>query len=158
VLDTLQWIAHETPVWLEVTTLLIPGRNDSEDEVARLCGWFVENLGPEVPLHFTAFHPDFRLQDVPATPLATLRRARAQAKSAGLKHVYTGNVVDVEGQSTYCAQCGREVIGRDGYTITAWRLDAAGRCRACGNALAGRFGPKPGRWGARRRPISLARD
>jgi pyruvate formate lyase activating enzyme len=156
VLETLRWLAHETAVWLEVTTLLIPGQNDSEDEVARLCGWFVQNLGPEVPLHFSAFHPDFRMVDTPPTPPATLRRAREQAQAAGLKHVYTGNIQDVEGQSTYCTNCGQPVIGRDGYDIIAWRLDAEGRCVGCGQALAGRFAPAPGHWGARRRPVFLS--
>ena len=155
VLETLTWIKRETNVWLEVTTLLIPGYNDSEDEVAKLCAWFVENLGPEVPLHFTAFHPDFKMLDVPRTPPATLRRAREQGRSAGLKHVYTGNVRDVEGQTTYCAGCGRVVIGRDGYEITDWNLDAEGRCTACQRRLAGRFADAPGHWGWERRPVFL---
>ncbi len=153
VLDTLTWLAQETDVWLEVTTLLIPGHNDSEDEVQRLCDWFVESLGPDVPLHFTAFHPDFKMMDAPPTPPATLRRAREQGKRAGLRHVYTGNVRDVEGESTYCARCTQRVIGRDGYEITAWTLDAAGRCGGCGWALAGRFAPAPGRWGMKRQPV-----
>ena len=155
VLDTLEWLARETRVWLEVTTLIIPGQNDSEDEIARLCGWVAEHLGPEVPLHFTAFHPDFRMTDLPPTPLATLRRAREQAKAAGLRHVYTGNVPDEEGQSTYCGGCGAMVIGRDGYEITAWHLDEEGRCRACGHRLAGRFAEAPGRWGAKRRVLRM---
>jgi pyruvate formate lyase activating enzyme len=155
VLDTLEWITRETRVWLEVTTLLIPGQNDSEDEIERLCGWVAEHLGPEVPLHFTAFHPDFKMTDLPPTPVATLRRAREQGRAAGLKHVYTGNIPDAEGQSTYCARCGTMVIGRDGYEITAWRLGDDGRCRACNHPLAGRFAPAPGRWGAKRRSVSL---
>ena len=156
VLDTLKWLRRETSVWLEVTTLLIPGLNDSEDEIEKLCAWFVENLGPEVPLHFTAFHPDFKMMDIPPTPAATLRRAREQGKTAGLKHVYTGNIRDAEGQSTYCMGCGQELIGRDGYEITAWRLDAQGRCSACGLRLAGHFAPKPGHWGTKRRPVFLS--
>ena len=155
VLDTLIWLKHETDVWLEVTTLLIPGQNDSEDEIDRLCEWFVEHLGPEVPLHFTAFHPDFRMMDVPSTPAGTLFGAREQAKAAGLKHVYTGNVRDTNGQSSYCARCGQRVIGRDGYLITSWHLDVKGRCRGCKEPLAGRFGPVHGRWGERRVPIVL---
>ncbi|MDP6581462.1 MAG: AmmeMemoRadiSam system radical SAM enzyme [Vicinamibacterales bacterium] len=153
VLDTLSWLRQETDVWLEVTTLLIPGRNDSEDEVERLCAWLVENLGPEVPLHFSAFHPDFKMMNVTPTPAATLRRAREQGSRAGLKHVYTGNIRDVEGQSTYCPGCGQLVIGRDGYEITAWSLDEASRCSGCRLALAGRFASKPGHWGMRRQPV-----
>ncbi len=155
VLDTLRWLKHETEVWLEVTTLLIPGRNDSEEEVEKLCTWFARELGPEVPLHFTAFHPDFMMMDVPPTPAATLTRAREQGKAAGLKHVYTGNVRDLRGQSTSCPRCWRQVIGRDGYEITDWQLDGQGRCKACKERLAGHFDPEPGRWGARRRPLDL---
>ena len=155
VLDTLEWIRHETGVWLEVTTLLIPGQNDSEHEVAALCEWVAGHLGSEVPLHFTAFHPDFRMLDVPPTPAATLRRARAQAKAEGIAHAYTGNIRDEEGQSTYCTACGRLLIGRDGYTITAWALDAEGRC-VCGQRLAGRYAPDPGRWGSYRLPLSVS--
>jgi pyruvate formate lyase activating enzyme len=156
VLDTLRWLRHHTSVWLEVTTLLIPGRNDSEEEVEKLCRWFVKELGPEVPLHFTAFHPDFMLMDVPPTPPATLSRAREQARAAGLAHVYTGNVRDPRGQSTFCAGCGQVLIGRDGYEITGWRLDAEGRCSGCQARLAGHFDPAPGSWGSRRRPVVLA--
>ncbi|HRI08291.1 MAG TPA: AmmeMemoRadiSam system radical SAM enzyme [Nannocystaceae bacterium] len=155
ILDTLKYIVHETSCWLEVTTLLIPGHNDSEAEVDRLCGWFVENLGPEVPLHFTAFHPDFKMVDVPATPPETLTRARAQARRHGLRHVYTGNVHDAAGQSTYCAGCGAEVIERDWYRLGRWHLDAKGCCTACGRRLAGHFDAQPGSWGARRLPIHI---
>jgi pyruvate formate lyase activating enzyme len=155
VLETLRWLKHETHVWLEVTTLLIPGQNDSVDEVEQLCEWFAENLGVDVPLHFSAFHPDFKMTTVPSTPAATLRRAREQARRVGLRHVYTGNVRDVDGQSSYCGDCEQRVIGRDGYEIIAWQLDAAGHCRACGSALAGRFAAKPGRWGMRRQPVFL---
>jgi len=156
VLDTLRWLRHETGIWLEVTTLLIPGHNDSADEVARLCEWFVENLGPDVPLHFTAFHPDFKMIDVPPTPPATLTRARTQARAAGLRYVYTGNVDEVAGQSTYCTTCGKLLIARDWYELGAWNLDARGYCRFCGARLAGQFDPQPGRWGARRQPLSLS--
>jgi pyruvate formate lyase activating enzyme len=155
VLDTLEWLRRETKVWLEVTTLLIPGHNDSEGEVEKLCAWIVEHLGPDVPLHFTAFHPAFKMLDVPRTPAATLRRARKQGKAAGLHHVYTGNVRDPEGQSTYCAACGQRVIGRDGYEITSYGLDAEGRCAACGARLAGHFAAEAGHWGARRVPVWL---
>ncbi len=153
VLDTLRWLCRETRVWVEVTTLLIPGQNDSEPEIDRLCGWYLENLGAEVPLHFTAFHPDFKILDLPATPAATLRRARQQALRAGLKHVYTGNVSDVRGQSTYCASCGKLLIERDGYALGQWRLDTRGRCQYCGTALAGHFDAQPGDWGPRRQRV-----
>lgn len=156
VLETLTWLKRETSVWLEVTTLLIPGYNDSEAEIARLCEWFVAHLGPEVPLHFTAFHPDFKLRDVPPTPAATLRRARRQAQAAGLRHVYTGNVHDPEGQSTYCAGCGRRLIEREWYSLGEWNLDGRGCCRFCGTRLAGHFDAQAGRWGGRRQPIIIA--
>ncbi len=154
VLDTLVYLRRETTVWLELTTLLIPGANDSADELARLCDWVVENLGPDVPLHFTAFHPDYRELDRPGTPVETLRRARSQARAAGLLHVYTGNVADPEGQSTYCPGCGALVIERSGYTLGAWRL-RGGACAACGAPIAGRFDDAPGGWGARRQPVHI---
>lgn len=157
VLETLRWLKHETKVWLEVTTLLIPGHNDSEEEVARLCAWFVRNLGPEVPLHFTAFHPDFKMMDVPPTPPATLSRARRQALKAGLHHVYTGNVSDVKGQSTNCASCGQLLIERNWYHLGRWNLDQNGCCQFCGARLAGHFDPEPGRWGARRQVVHFSR-
>ncbi len=150
VLDTLRWLRHESDVWFEVTTLLIPGHNDSVEEIARECDWLLENLGPEVPIHFTAFHPDFKMMDVPATPAATLVRARRQALAAGLKHVYTGNVHDAANQSTYCAGCGALLIERDWYQLGAWNLQDGG-CGGCGKKLAGRFdGGAPGDWGRRR--------
>ena len=149
VLDTLRWLKDETDVWFEVTTLLIPGQNDSEAEVGQLVEWFAANLGPEVPLHFTAFHPDYKLSDTPETPPSTLIRARRQAQDVGLRHVYTGNVHDVAGQSTYCAACGELLIERDWYSLGAWNL-AGGACRRCGKALAGRFAERPGAWGPRR--------
>jgi len=127
------------------------------EEIDRLCGWYVEHLGAEVPLHFTAFHPDFKLLDVSATSAITLRRAREQALRVGLKHVYTGNVRDVAGQSTYCAGCGARLIGRDGYEVGAWQVDPGGHCVSCGARLAGCFDPQPGTWGARRQRVSVGR-
>jgi pyruvate formate lyase activating enzyme len=156
VLDTLVYLRHETDVWLEVTTLLIPGENDSEAEIDAMCAWAVEHLGPDVPWHFTAFHPDYRLRDRPPTPPATLRRAREIARRHGMRYVYTGNVHDHEGQSTYCAGCGALLIGRDWYELDAWNVDEGGRCLACGTRLPGVFDGPPGEWGARRVPVRLA--
>jgi pyruvate formate lyase activating enzyme len=155
VLDTLKWLREETEVWFEVTTLLIPGLNDSVEEIDRQCDWFARTLGPEVPLHFTAFHPDFKMTDIPPTPPATLRRAREQARAHGLKHVYTGNVHDADGQSTYCAGCGGLLIERDWYKLGTYRI-VNGACPDCGHAVAGRFGARPGTWGPRRLPIAIA--
>jgi pyruvate formate lyase activating enzyme len=154
VLDTLVWLKRETQVWFEVTTLLIPGLNDSEREIGELCAWFGEHLGAEVPLHFTAFHPDYRMPDVPPTPPATLARARRQALAAGLKHVYTGNVHDAAGQSTYCAGCGATLIERDWYKLGAYRIKD-GACPDCARPLAGRFGAAPGTWGPRRLRVTM---
>ncbi len=155
VLDTLLYLHHETPVWLELTTLLIPGENDSAIELEALSRWVAEALGPQVPLHFTAFHPDYKLRDRPATSVATLRLARHIALEQGLKHVYVGNVHDPEGDTTYCASCGERLIGRDWYLLTHWGLDASGACKVCGALCAGHFPPAPGDWGRRRRPIQL---
>jgi pyruvate formate lyase activating enzyme len=155
VLETLIYLKHETDVWLEITTLLIPEENDSDAELSELSAWVVSNLGTEVPLHFTAFHPDFRMRDRPPTPPETLSRARGIAKRHGIHHVYTGNVHDEEGQSTYCHACGERLIGRDWYTITAWNLRDGGDCGSCGAPCAGIFREEPGSWGARRRPVQL---
>jgi len=156
VLETLAYLRHETSVWLEVTTLLIPGENDGDAELHAASAWFRETLGPDVPWHFTAFHPDYRMLDKPRTPAATLVRARAIARSYGLRHVYVGNVRDEDGGSTYCHGCGERVIGRDGYEITRFRLDGTGACLGCGTRCAGVFEAAPGAWGARREPVRLA--
>lgn len=155
VLETLVYLKHETKVWLEVTTLLIPGHNDSEEEIDKLCAWFAENLGVDVPLHFTAFHPDYKMLDVPPTPASTLTRARAQALKAGLHYVYTGNVFDTKGQSTYCPSCGTVVIERDWYSLGQWKLDAGGCCKTCGTQIAGHFDATPGSWGAKRLSVEI---
>jgi pyruvate formate lyase activating enzyme len=156
VLETLEYIHHETDCWLEITTLLIPGHNDSDAEIGRLAEWVLDRLGPDVPLHFTAFHPDWKMLDVPATPPSTLRRARDIARRAGLRYVYVGNVHDEEAESTFCPGCGAKLIGRDWYRLTAWHLDAEGRCRSCGHRLPGVFEPGPGAWGPRRAMVRMA--
>ncbi len=155
VLETLEYLVHETKCWVEVTTLLIPGHNDSEEEVAKLSEWMASKLRPEVPLHFSAFHPDFKMTNVPATPAATLRRARAQALSAGLKHVYVGNVHDVEGDTTGCAGCGEKLIVRDWYELLEYRLTAEGACPKCGATLAGHFDAQPGTFGRQRYRVAI---
>lgn len=155
VLDTLKYIKHETTCWLEITTLLIPGENDSEAELTALSEWVARELGSEVPVHFTAFHPDWKMLDHQPTPPATLNRARNLAMQAGLHYVYTGNVHDEAGGSTYCPACGTKVIGRDWHEITQWNMSAAGACGSCGHAIAGVFEAKPGTWGAQRRPVRL---
>ncbi len=155
VLDTLEYVKKETDVWLEITTLLIPGHNDSDDEIKRMTEWIAETLGPEVPLHFTAFHPDYKMLDVPPTPPATLDRARALARKQGLHYVYTGNVHDREGGSTWCPRCGKLLIERDWYVLGKWGLDEQGCCANCGEKIPGVFEARPGNWGARRLPIAM---
>lgn len=149
VLDTLRFLRHETDVWFEVTTLLIPGLNDSDDELSRQADWMLENLGPEVPLHFSAYHPDYKM-DRPATPPSTLTRARNIARAAGLSFVYTGNVHDAEGDTTFCPSCDAAVIRRDWYEVLEYALDERGACASCGARIAGRFGAEAGTWGRRR--------
>jgi pyruvate formate lyase activating enzyme len=156
VLDTLEYVKHETDTWFELTTLLIPGMNDSDAELDEMTRWVVEHLGPDVPMHFTAFHPDFRMLDTPATPPATLARARRIALDNGVRHAYTGNTHDLDGQSTYCSACGERVIERDWYTISGYRLDESGCCEACGTQLPGRFDGPVGSWGARRIPVRMS--
>jgi pyruvate formate lyase activating enzyme len=152
--DTLRYLKHHTSVWFEITTLLIPGENDSDAEVDELSRWVRDDLGPDVPLHFTAFHPDWRMLDKAPTPPQTLQRARSIAVKNGLRYVYTGNIRDLEGQATYCHGCGAAVIGRDGYDITRWHL-RGGCCKSCGAPCAGVFEDEPGRWGSRRLPVKL---
>jgi pyruvate formate lyase activating enzyme len=154
VLDTLEYLVHETDVWVEITTLLIPGLNDSDQEIDAETRWVAERLGTDVPLHFTAFHPDWKMLDRPHTTPATLSRAREIALANGLRYVYTGNVHDRAGQSTYCHGCGALVIERDWYALGAWNLDA-GRCGTCGERCAGVFEERPGTWGARRLPVVM---
>ena len=156
VLETLVYLVKETEVWTEITTLLIPGKNDSDEELEAESKWIMENLGPEVPLHFTAFHPDWKMTDVEATPAATLTRARAIALRAGLRYVYTGNVHDESGGTTTCPSCGAAAIVRDWYNIKRYQLDERGACQACGAALPGRYQKFAKPFGARRIPVRLA--
>jgi pyruvate formate lyase activating enzyme len=157
VLETLEYLRHETSVWFEITTLLIPGYNDSDAELAQECAWLAERLGPDVPLHFSAFHPDFKMLDVPRTPPQTLSRARRIALDHGLRYVYTGNVHDPEGQSTYCAGCGEAAIVRDWYAMRRYAVTDTGACAGCGTGLPGVFDGPAGTWGSRRLPVSIGR-
>ena len=155
VLDTLVYLKHETDVWFEITTLLIPGENDSAAEIEQECQWVVDHLGVDVPIHFTAFHPDWKMIDKPPTPASTLRRARRIAVEHGIRYAYVGNVHDPDGDSTYCHGCGETLIGRDWYELLSWNLTEDGRCGACGERCAGVFEGPPGDWGAKRQPVSL---
>jgi pyruvate formate lyase activating enzyme len=156
VLDTLRYLARATSVWTEITTLLIPGKNDSDDELDRMTRWVVSELGPDVPLHFTAFHPDYRMLDVPPTPPSTLTRAREIALGNGVRYAYTGNVHDPRGQGTWCHACGTLLVERDWYEIGRYGITPSGTCDSCGVALPGRFGPGPGSWGSKRLPVRIA--
>ncbi len=154
VLDTLLHLRHQTRVWFEVTTLLIPGENDSQSELEAAADWFAANLGPDVPWHFTAFHPDYKMRDKPPTPSATLTRARQIAHAKGIRYVYTGNVRDPEGSCTWCPGCSRRLIERDGYALGEWKL-TGNRCADCGHLIAGHFDARPGTWGNRRQLVHL---
>ncbi|MEI6623915.1 MAG: AmmeMemoRadiSam system radical SAM enzyme [Actinomycetes bacterium] len=155
VLETIEYLVRETPVWVELTTLLIPGMNDSDEELRRMVEWVLERLGPDVPMHFSAFHPDFKMRDRPATPPATLTRARRIAMDAGVRYAYTGNVHDPTGDCTFCPRCGSEAIVRDWYTLLDYQISDDGHCRRCGALIAGVFDGPAGDWGARRLPVRL---
>jgi pyruvate formate lyase activating enzyme len=158
VLDALKYLKNDTNVWFEITNLQIPGENDSEKEIEEMTQWIFEHLGPDVPLHFTAFHPDWKMRDRPPTPVQSLRRSRLIALRNGLHHVYTGNVRDLRGSSTYCHQCGETLIGRDHYTLWSWKLDVQGQqaaCQSCGCPIAGIFEENAGSWGSRFQPIHI---
>ena len=157
VLETLVYLKRETSVWFEITTLLIPGENDSDSELDAMTQWIVGELGPDVPLHFTAFHPDWKMMDRPATPRATLHRARDLALRNGLNYVYTGNIQDNEGGSTWCPRCKALLIERNGYLLGRWGLTTAGECAACGLRVPGVFAAAPGVWGGQRLPVRLHR-
>lgn len=156
VLETLVYVRHETDVWFELTTLLIPGKNDSDAELHQMTQWIVDNLGPDIPHHFTAFHPDWKMRDIASTPPETLTRARKIAMDNGIRHVYTGNVHDSIGGSTYCHKCGELLIERNWYKLGQWSLDGQGCCKSCGQLVAGRFEAEPGTWGAKRQPVRFA--
>ncbi len=153
--DTLRYLRHETSIWFEITNLLIPGLNDSDAELEAMTSWVVDELGPDVPMHFTAFHPDFKLTDRPPTPPATLTRARRIAAANGVRFAYTGNVHDADGSSTYCPRCATRVVERDWYALGAYRLSDVGACTACDHRLAGVFDGPPGDWGRHRMPVRL---
>ena len=156
VLDTLIYLKKETNVWFEITTLLIPGENDSEKEIEEQTQWIIENLGTNVPLHFTAFHPDFKMRDIERTPFHTLNRAREIAIKNGINFVYTGNVHDERGSSTYCPSCKKKLIGRDWYVLSDWEISKEGKCNFCNCKIDGLFEEKPGDWGANRLPIRIS--
>jgi pyruvate formate lyase activating enzyme len=156
VLDTLMYLKHETNVWFEITNLLIPGENDTDRELEEMTQWVVEKLGPDVPMHFTAFHPDWKMMDRPHTPPQTLTRARRIAMKNGVRYAYTGNVHDEAGGSTYCHQCGARLIGRDWYVITHWNLTGDGRCPACHAVCPGVLESGHGEWGDARQPVRLS--
>lgn len=157
VLETLEYLCSETDVWVELTTLLIPGHNDSTSEIGKMCDWIAQTLGPHVPLHFTAFHPDYKMTAIPATPSSKLAEARQIGLKAGLHHVYTGNVHDMRGGTTHCSQCDQPLIVRDWYDIKEYHLTAQGKCPHCGHALAGRYGEYTGQFGPKRIPVNIHR-
>jgi pyruvate formate lyase activating enzyme len=155
VLDTLVYLRHETDVWTEITTLLIPGKNDSDAEIEAECKWIAREIGPDVPLHFTAFHPDYKMTDIVRTPAATLTRARNIALGEGLKYVYTGNVHDLEGGTTFCPGCAKPLIVRDWHEILSHEVTAEGACKYCGTTIPGRFERFDRQWGRRRVPVRI---
>ena len=157
VLDVLSYIHHQTQCWLEITTLLIPGKNDSPAEIKALSQWVASELGPDVPLHFTAFHPAWKMDDLLPTPASTLSHARRIALDCGLHYVYTGNVHDSEGGTTFCPTCHAALIERDWYTIRHHDLPDDGRCPHCHTLIAGHFGGFGKPFGAHRIPVRLAR-
>ncbi len=155
VLETLEYLKHDTDVWFEITTLLIPGENDSEAEITAMSQWVVEHLGPDVPMHFSVFHPDWKMMDKPSTPHQTVRRARQIALENGVHYAYVGNMHDADADSTWCHHCGDLLIGRDWYQLSDWQLDAYGRCLSCGKICPGVFDAEPGHWGARRQRVVM---
>lgn len=155
VLELLEYLTRETQVWIELTTLLIPGENDSDQELDAMTTWVRDRLGPDVPMHFTAFHPAWKMRDTPSTSREALHRARRIARNNGIRHAYTGNVADPIGTTTFCHACGATLIEREGYALGAWHLTERGRCRFCATPCAGRFEAAPGLWGNKRLPIQI---
>ncbi|HEY9678398.1 MAG TPA: AmmeMemoRadiSam system radical SAM enzyme [Drouetiella sp.] len=154
VLDTLKWLKNESNVWFEITNLMIPEENDSAEEIERMCDWITANLGDSVPVHFTGFHPDYRVQHREATPHKTLIRAREQALKAGIKYAYVGNVNDVDRQSTYCPECSKLLIERDWYELGTYAVEN-GHCKYCETPIAGVFEGAKGNWGRKRLPVRI---
>lgn len=155
VLETLEYLKHETDVWFELTNLIIPNANDSSGELRKMCAWILEAIGDEVPIHFTAFHPDFRMMDRERTPPEVLVMARDIAMAEGIRFAYVGNVHDVERQSTRCPHCNQILVQRNWYQLGAYQIDADGCCLGCGTPVPGRFGSQRGNWGAKRQPIQI---
>ena len=155
ILETLEYLKHETDVWFEITTLLIPGENDTEREINEECEWIIEHLGSDVPLHFSAFHPDWKMLDKSNTPPSTLFKAREIAQNHGLRYVYLGNIHNFSGSSTYCHRCGETLIGRDWYELSTWKLTPGGECQKCGEKCAGIFDELPGTWGRKRQTLEF---
>ncbi len=154
VLDTLKYLKHETQVWLEITNLVIPGENDRPNEIRQLCHWVLDHLGDDVPIHFTAFHPDFKMNQHPHTPHETLISARQQALDTGIKFAYVGNVNDPQRQNTYCPSCGMVLIERNWYELGVYLLND-NQCGGCGCVIPGLFERSPGRWGRKRQPVMI---
>ncbi len=157
VLDTLVYLKHETDVWFEITNLMIPGENDSDEEIDAMTKWVVAELGVDVPMHFTAFHPDWKMRDKSRTPHKTLSRAREIAMNNGVRYAYVGNVHDLSQESTYCHACGETLIGRDWYELSTWNITPEGSCAKCGEPVGGVFDGPAGTWGAKRQSLSMAR-
>ena len=160
VLETLKYLKHETDVWFEITNLMIPGENDSDAEIEEMTAWVMDNLGPDVPMHFSAFHPDWKMTDKLNTPLETVVRARKIAMKNGIRYAYTGNVHDTEGDATTCHDCGELLICRDWYELGHWNVKVGGNytgnCGHCGAALPGVFDGPPGNWGRKQLPVNLS--
>ena len=155
VLQTLKYLKEETDTWFELTNLVIPGENDSEAEFNDMTAWVVENLGPDVPMHFTAFHPDYRMNDISNTPPETLNLARRTALKNGVRYAYVGNVSDRGRSSTYCHNCNATLIGRNRYSLFHWGLSEDGACIECGTPCGGVFNNAPGTWGTKRLPVRI---
>lgn len=155
VLETLKYLKNQTDVWFELTTLIIPGKNDRDAEIREMASWIVNELGPDVPMHFSAFHPDYKMLDIATTPVDTLIRARDIAMQIGVKYVYVGNVADKNTNSTWCPNCGHLLIERRSYQMGQWGISPTACCEECNHSIPGIFEVQPGNWGARRMPIMM---